>query len=374
MRSVRIGLLVLGVASFIRLARRLRCSREADFTNCSAARKNSTPTRRRGFAPHTGSKWTTNGLLPPRRVLRTHGVGAQPRDAAARVPAHRDGQRRRPARGDGRRARLGERRRVAPTSASGRPSSSIRLGGRGRLPGPARLGQQRPDGVLLLRRRARGAPRVRHGRAARAPPPGAAAAGRRSAAWSCRSLIYLAFNAGRVVGARLGRRDVDRHRVRARDARARRAALARPAARVHAHGRRRRRRRRAARDRDRLHARRSAGALLARRGRASSWSWSASARPASDAGLVYAALGAAAWVAAAEVRHRPGRRRPRDGPAHLRLPRRARRPRARDATCSGSSASSRRPSSRASARVGLRLGDLAERAPAAALPSRGRAT
>ena len=36
--------------------------------------------------------------------------------------------------------------------------------------------------------------------------------------------IYLAINAGRAVGARLGRRDVDRHRVRARHARARRAA------------------------------------------------------------------------------------------------------------------------------------------------------
>ena len=41
--------------------------------------------------------------------------------------------------------------------------------------------------------------------------------------------IYLAFNAGHSVGARLGRGDVDRHRVRARDARARRAALLRRA-------------------------------------------------------------------------------------------------------------------------------------------------
>ena len=52
-----------------------------------------------------------------------------------------------------------------------------------------------------------------------------------------------------LVRARLGDRDVDRHGLRARDARARRAALSRPAARVHAHRRRRRRHRRAGRDR-----------------------------------------------------------------------------------------------------------------------------
>ena len=46
---------------------------------------------------------------PP--VLRAHRLGAQPRDAAARLPAHRDRQRRGPARGDGRGAGLGERRR-----------------------------------------------------------------------------------------------------------------------------------------------------------------------------------------------------------------------------------------------------------------------
>ena len=45
------------------------------------------------------------------------------------------------------------------------------------LPGPARLDQQRPDDLLLLRHRARGAPRVRHGRAARAAPAGAAGGG-----------------------------------------------------------------------------------------------------------------------------------------------------------------------------------------------------
>ena len=48
----------------------------------------------------------------------------------------------------------------------------------GHLPGPARVGQQRPDDVLLLRRRARGAARVRRRRAARAPPPDPAGARR----------------------------------------------------------------------------------------------------------------------------------------------------------------------------------------------------
>ena len=58
---------------------------------------------------------------------------------------------------------------------------------------------------------------------------------------------------GPFVGARLGRGDVDRHRVRARPARARRAALPRPVAGLHAHGRRRRRHPRAGRHRDRVH-------------------------------------------------------------------------------------------------------------------------
>ena len=69
--------------------------------------------------------------------------------------------------------------------------------------------------------------------------------------------IYLAINARRRVGARLGRGDVDRHRVRARHAGPGRPPLPRPAARLPADDRRRRRRRRAARDRDRLQRRRS---------------------------------------------------------------------------------------------------------------------
>ena len=144
----------------------------------------------------------------------------------------------------------------------------------------------------------------------------------------CRSLIYLAFNAGHAVRARLGRGDVDRHRVRARHARARRAAVPRPAARVHAHGRRRRRPRRAARDRDRLHASTSRSAPLlvavgALRGRAR--------RPCAlgvRRGLVYAALGAAIWVALFKSGVDPVVVGLAMGLLDLRLPGRARRPRA----------------------------------------------
>ena len=55
------------------------------------------------------------------------------------------------------------------------------------------------------------------------------------------------------ICARLGNSDVDRHRLRARPARARRPALSRPSAGVHPDGRRRRRHRRAPRYRDCLH-------------------------------------------------------------------------------------------------------------------------
>ena len=113
---------------------------------------------------------------------------------------------------------------------------------------PAAVGQQRPDDVLLLRRRARGAPRVRSRRAARAAPVRPAAARRaRRHRGADRDLPEL--QRGRVDGARVGGRDVDRHGVRPRAARARRAALPGPAARLHADDRRRRRHRRARRDR-----------------------------------------------------------------------------------------------------------------------------
>ena len=71
------------------------------------------------------------------------------------------------------------------------------LGELGRRARPARLGQQRADDVLLLRRRARGAAGVRPRRAARAATVRAAARWPGSAGWRCAVAIYLAFNAGR---------------------------------------------------------------------------------------------------------------------------------------------------------------------------------
>ena len=66
-------------------------------------------------------------------------------------------------------ANVGSRR----TSGSGARRCRSRSAAR-HLAGPAPLGQQRADDVLLLRRRPRGAARVRHRRAARAPPHRAA--------------------------------------------------------------------------------------------------------------------------------------------------------------------------------------------------------
>ena len=89
---------------------------------------------------------------------------------------------------------------------------------------PARVGQRRPHDVLLPGRRPGGQARARPRRAARPQAPGAAGRRRRSAAWSSPIAIYLAFNAGGYGRTRLGRRDVDRHRLRARPAGAGRAA------------------------------------------------------------------------------------------------------------------------------------------------------
>ena len=100
------------------------------------------------------------------------------------------------------------------------------------------MAEQRPDDVLLLRRRARGAAGVRHRRAARAALAIALPLAAGIGGMVVPVAIFLALNAGRSVGARLGRGDVDRHRVRARGAGAGRAALPDPAARLPAHGRR----------------------------------------------------------------------------------------------------------------------------------------
>src|SRR5207249_1312187 len=103
-------------------------------------------------------------------------MGPAPRDPAAPVPGHPDRQRRGAARGDDRRARVGE-----PESGvvPGRVAHPAVHTPRRRRPvaGPARLGEQRPDDLFLLRGRAGGPARVRPGRAARAQPPGHAGAG-----------------------------------------------------------------------------------------------------------------------------------------------------------------------------------------------------
>ena len=196
------------------------------------------PTRRAKSCAATRPSRTTcsrreRGRSSPSRehgaALGAHGVGEEHADAAAGVPAHRDRRRGGAARGGARRSRLGERRACRPTSTSGRRSLSIDLGGTGIEMDAARVGEQRADDVLLLRRRARGAARVRPRRAARASALGRADPGGDGRdARGGRDLPRLQRRT--PVRARLGRRDVDRHRVRARRARARRASPPRPAA------------------------------------------------------------------------------------------------------------------------------------------------
>src|ERR1700733_284732 len=126
----------------------------------------------RGGGSESDRLWTAR-----RAALAADRVGAGTPDAAAPVPAHRDRERRGFAGRHDRRAGLVERGPVLiPDLLGDRAVGPDRQRGRGRR--SARLGQLRADGVLLPGRRARGAPRVRHGRAARtagAPPSGAGA-------------------------------------------------------------------------------------------------------------------------------------------------------------------------------------------------------
>ena len=204
---------------------------------------------------------------------------------------------------------------------------SIRVGEPRDLPGPARLGQQRPDDVLLPRDRARGEARVRRRRPARAAPRDAAAAGRARRADGAGADLPRV-QRGRVGSVGLGRGDVDRHGVRAGRARARRALVPRSAPRVHAHRGGRGRPRRPGRDRHRLLARRRVRLSRDRggapRGRArAALAGDPARRPlrGDRRGDVAGGL---------RVGRRAGDRRPRDGPADLRLSRDAARPRARD--------------------------------------------
>ncbi len=291
-------------------------------------------------------------------------MGAEPADAAAGVPAHRD-RRRGGLAGRGRRGtRMGERRRVLLRLALG-DDAVDRPRRRRRRAGSAPLGEQRPDDVLLLRRRARSAPRVRPGRAAGAAAVRAAAAGGdRRHGGGGRHLPRLQRRP--LVRSRLGNRDVDRHCLRARPARARRPALSRPPAGVHAHGRRRRRHRRARRHRDRLHgdARRRAAPCGRRPVRSRP---RPAQRPRPRRSRLLRARGRRLG-GAARVGSRAGRHRPRDGPPGLRLPGSAVQPRTRDRAvprvprAADGGAGTRRPA------VELRSATLGQRTAAAALP------
>ena len=290
--------------------------------------------------------------------------GRRHADAAAAVSADRDGQRGGPARRGARGARLGERRRRVLRPLLG-DDLSIHVGGAGVS---LDLREWVNSGLMtffffvvgLEARREFDMGELRERRRARCRCSPA------SAAWPCRSRIYLAFNAGRpsahgwgvamstdtafALGmlALVGPRLPDRlrafcSRVVVVDDIVALVVIAT----VYTETSRRRR----------------------------CWSRSASSRAVLVAarcgmrhGLVYALLGVGAWVALLEVGRRPGRRRARDGPAHVRLPGGRGRPRAGDRAVPRCSASSRRPSSRAPRGVGAAPRDLAERAAAAALP------
>ena len=171
---------------------------------------------------------------------------------------------------------------------------------------------------------------------------------RRSAGWPCRSRSTSRSTPAarpRTAGA-----------SRCRPTRRSRSAmlalvgprLPRPAARVHAHGGRRRRPRRAARDRDRLHRTmsRSRRCSIGRRGSFAVLLVVARARRAARARL-RSRSASAIWVALLESGVDPVVVGLAMGLLDLRLPGGAHATSSARASCSGSSASSRRPSSRA---------------------------
>ena len=153
----------------------------------------------------------------------------------------------------------------------------------------------------------RGAARVRPRRPARAAPVRPAARGGRRRHGRAGRLIFLAVQRGPAERARVGHRDVHRHRARARPARDPRPERARPGARLRAHDLRRRRPGRAARHRRRLQRAASSRCRWRSPWRCSRccWWWPgrcAAARSTSPSG-------SALWLGAGGERRRPGRRR-----------------------------------------------------------------
>ncbi len=235
---------------------------------------------------------------------------------------------------------------------------------RGHHAGSARLGQRRPDDAVLLRRRAGGAPRVRHGRVAR-PAAGRAAAGRRARRDARAGRHLPGGERGASDRARLGHRDVDGHGVRARRPRAGRPQLPGPAPRVPAHRHRRGRRHSARGDRDLLQrGRLDPGAADGPRDLRGDRPDPRRLHPAVRR---LPAAGRGHVGGAGVVRRGAGGRRPGHGPAHLRAPRRPHRPGTRDGGL---------PPLPRTAHTRIRalgpdpggLGDLAERAAATAVP------
>ena len=150
-------------------------------------------------APFSGrTAWTRNLQTPLRSFLQ-----------------HGDRQRRRPPRAPSSPRWSGRTSTPRRTSASGRRRSRSGSARTRISHGPARLDQQRPDDLLLLRDRARGPARVRPRRAARAAARGAAAPRRPRRDGRARRDLSGDQRRPRL-GPRLGSGDVDRHRVRAR--------------------------------------------------------------------------------------------------------------------------------------------------------------
>ena len=190
-------------------------------------------------------------------------MGAQPGGAAARLPAHRERRRARAAGRHGRRPAVGELA-VAGLLRVGLDHRALDPPRRPRhLARAARVGQPGADDVLLPRRRARGQARARRRPAAR-PPARRDPARRGARRHGARRARLPRLQRRRRRSRRLGRRDVDRHCVRARPAGAGGARRHAPADHA-AHGRGVRRPGRAAGDRDRLHRERRARAADRRR-------------------------------------------------------------------------------------------------------------